>query len=170
MNMPRGRPDKEVVSLAQRIAEPIFTVICLGLVLGFFVYHQAAHTGFFTEKFGPFEMLCFYGPIILSPMASFVRAATGRRNAGRPVEVAVNIFVALAALWLLNVFPFDFSHFADALPAGLQVALAWVNDFFGRIALILQAVIGAIAALAYLGTYLYVSWRTRTGSSEPLFS
>lgn len=170
MNTPRRTPDKEVVSIAQRIAEPIFAVTCMALVLGFFLHHQAAHTGFFTEKFGPFEMLCFYGSILLSPTAAIVRAATGRRNAGRLFEVVVNIYGALAALWLLSVFPFDFSHFAAALPAGLQVALAWVNDFFGRIGLMLEVVIGAIAALGYLGTYLFVSLKTRTGSSEPLIS
>lgn len=170
MDMTRGTSDKDVVSLAQRVAEPTFAMIGMSLALGFFVYHQAAHTGFFTGNFGPFEMLCFYGPIILSPTASIVRAATGRRNVGRPFEVVVNTCTALAALWLLNVFPFDFTHFADALPGGLQIALAWVNDFFGRIALMLQVAIGAIAALAYLGTFLVVSWRTRTGSSTPLIS
>ncbi len=163
-------PDKDVVSLASRVAEPIFSIIFMGLVLGFFVYHQVAQTGFFTEKFGPFEMLCVYVPIILSPTAAIVRSVTGRRNVSRPFEVVVDICMALAALWLLLVFPFDFTHFADALPVGLQFTLAWVNDFFGRIALMLEVAIGTIAALAYLGTFLMVSWRTHNGSSTPLMS
>lgn len=170
MNMPRGTPDRDAVSLASRVAEPIFSIIGMGLMLGFFAYHQVAQTGFFTEKFGPFEMLCVYGPIVLSPTAAIVRAVTGRRNVARPFEVVADICMAFAALWLLLVFPFDFTHFADALPAGLQFTLAWINDFFGRIALMLQVAIGSIAALAYLGTFLVVSLRTRTGASSPLLS
>jgi hypothetical protein len=36
------------------------------LLCGFFAAHQLAHTGFFTAQFGLVEMLCVYGPILLT--------------------------------------------------------------------------------------------------------
>jgi hypothetical protein len=64
--------------------------------------------------------------------------------------------MALATLWLLRVFPFDFTHLADALPTGLQFTVAWVNDDIGKIALLLQAVVGVLAALITMTTHLVV--------------
>jgi hypothetical protein len=100
--------DREVLSLAERVAEPIFSLIATCLLLAFFAYHQLTATGFFTAQFGPFEMLCLYGPILLAPAAAFTRAMSGQRNPARPVEAFANLCMALAAIWLLRVFPFNF--------------------------------------------------------------
>jgi hypothetical protein len=110
---------RELLSLPQRLAEPFFSAIALFILGGFFVTHQLLQTGFFTDRFGPVEMVCLYGPLILSLAAPLARALSGQRNPAGRVEVLTHLCAALAGLWLLQVFPFDFTHLADALPAEL---------------------------------------------------
>jgi hypothetical protein len=157
------KPNREVLTLGQQVGELISIPVML-LLFAFFVYHQVAHTGFFTARFGPFEMVCFYGPMLLSVAAPLARAVTARRNPGRPFEIATNLFLALAALWLLNVFPFDFTHLADALPTALRYVLAWINDDIGRLILILQVLVGALVTLFTAGKYLAVRWHEQAWS------
>ncbi len=123
---------------------------------GFFVAHQRLQTGFFTDQFGPVEMLCVYGPLILSLAAPLTRMVSGQRNPARPVEVVTHLCAALAGLWLLQVFPFDFTHLADVLPAELQFMLAWMSDGVGKFLLLLQVAVGVLAALFTLVTYVMV--------------
>jgi hypothetical protein len=145
---------KEIVSIPQRVAEPLFSGIALIIIGGFFVAHQRLQTGFFTDRFGPLEMLCLYGPLILSLAAPLARALIGKRNPARPAEVVTHLCAALAGLWLLQVFPFDFTHLADALPTELQFMLAWMSDSVGKFLLILQVAVGVLAALFTLVTYI----------------
>lgn len=151
--------DREVLSLAERVAEPIFSLIATCLLLAFFAYHQLTATGFFTAQFGPFEMLCLYGPILLAPAAAFTRAMSGQRNPARPVEAFANLCMALAAIWLLRVFPFNFTHLSDALPAAIQFTLAWVTNDIGRLILMLQVVVGMLIALITLLRFFVVRGR-----------
>jgi hypothetical protein len=148
------RSDKEIVSIPQRVAEPIFSLIAMMLLCGFFAAHQLTHTGFFTDAFGPLEMLCVYGPLLLTLAAPFMRALTGRRNPGRPLEFATSLCTALAGLWLLHVFPFDFAHFADVFPEQLQFMFMWVSDGIGKIVLLLQVGVGLISAFAVTVAYV----------------
>jgi hypothetical protein len=157
IHMPAQRANKDIVSLPQRVAEPIFSIIAMVILCGFFAAHQLAHTGFFTGRFGPLEMLCVYGPILLTLAAPFARALTGRRNAGRPLEAVTSLCAALAGLWLLHVFPFDFTHFAAVFPEPIQSMFAWVNDGIGMVVLWLQVVVGACAALGVMGAYVWSS-------------
>jgi hypothetical protein len=147
MNASIQKPSREYLNLTQRLGEFV-SIFIMVLIVSFFVYHQAANTGFFMAAFGPQEILLFYGSMFLSLLAPVTRALTGRRNPGRPIEVVANLFMAVAALWLLIVFPFDFSHFADALPAGIRFAFAWINDDIGRIPFILQLIVCPLVALA----------------------
>jgi hypothetical protein len=148
--------DKEIVSIPQRLAEPLFSAIALSMLGGFFVMHQLLQTGFFTAQFGPMEMLCLYGPLLLSLAAPLARALSGQRNPARPVEVVTHLCAALAGLWLLQVFPFDFTHLTDVLPAELQFMLAWMSDSVGKLFLQLQVAVGVLAALFTLVTYVMV--------------
>jgi hypothetical protein len=165
MDMPAARSHREIVSLPQRVAEPVFSVITVTLLCGFFAAHQLTNTGFFTAQFGPADMLCVYGPILLTFAAPFMRALTGRRNPGRPLEAVANVCAALAALWLLHMFPFDFTRFADVFPAQLQFLFAWVSDGIGKIALVLQVVIGALSALAVMVSFALHSVPASSGRS-----
>ena len=152
------KTDKEVLTTAQRVGELIGDVPML-LLFSFFVYHQVANTGFFTAKFGALEMFCLYGPMLLSLVAPVVRAVSGRRNPARPFDIATYLFLAIAAIWFLIAFPFNFAHLADALPGALQFVLAWITNDIGRIFLILQVIIGPISAI--LTTWKYLSLRRR---------
>ena len=138
---------KEYLNLGQRAGEVVTVFIGL-LILGFFLYHQYANTGFFTSKFGGLEMFAFYGSILLTFVPPLGRAAIGRRNPVRPIDAFSNLFSAVAALFLFYVFPFNFAHVARALPGAIQFTLTWVNDDIGRIVLIL-IFIGSLASGIY---------------------
>lgn len=138
--------ERDRLTWVQRPLE-LFTDVAMMGLLGFLVYHQQTNSGFYTEQFSQLAMFCLYGPILLSLAAPAIRAWTGHRNPARPFEIATHLFLALGSLWLLMNFPFNFAHLADTLPAGLHFALAWVTDDIGRILLLLQVIIGPIAAL-----------------------
>ncbi len=138
--------DRDTLTIAQRLPELVVAIAMFGL-LGFFVYHQQTESGFFTEKFGTAEMFWLYGPILAGIVAPLVRAWTGNRNPARPFEIATSLFLAVGSLWLLSVFPFDFSRLAETLPTGLQFALSWITDGVGKLVLLLQVIIGPISAL-----------------------
>jgi hypothetical protein len=158
----RAERNRDIVSTPQRVIDPLASILTMAVVLSFFAYHQLGQTGFFTLKFGPLEMVCLYGPIILSPTAAILRAVSGHRNTGRPLEALVNLFLVSAALWLLVVFPFDFSHFADALPAAIRFMFTWVTNDIGKVVLLLQIIVGSIVAFATAITYLVVQERTNS--------
>jgi len=133
------------------------TVVAMLLVLGFFAFHQLAGTGFFVATFGSWEMVCLYGPILVSFAAPIIRALSGRKNPARPFEVATNLSLALGSLWLVIVFPFNFSHLADVLPDAIRFIFSWITNDIGKAVLILQVIIGTVAAL--LTTFKYLSVR-----------
>ncbi len=153
-----AKTDNEILTTPQRWVE-LLAVAAMLLLFGFFVYHQVANTGFFTAKFGALEMLCLYGPILFSLAAPVARALNGRRNPARPLEIAMNLFMAIGSLWLLIVFPFNFSHLADVLPAAIRFVISWITNDIGKIILILQVIAGLITAI--LTTRKYLSFRRR---------
>lgn len=158
MRTTEEQTEKEILSTWQRWAE-LLTIPAMLLIFSFFAYHQGAKTGFFTSKFEGLEIVCLYGPMLLSLAAPIIRAVSGRRNPARPLEAATNMFLAIGSLWLLQVFPFNFSHLADALPASLQFVLAWVTNEIGGFVLLLQVVVGALSAVLILGQYVARSFR-----------
>jgi hypothetical protein len=156
--------DREALTPAQRGGELVSVAVML-LLFAFFVSHQVRQTGFFTAKFGAVEMVCVYGPILFFLVAPVVRAVTGRRNPARPFDVVSNMFLALAAVYLLLVFPFNCAHLADALPSALRFLLAWVTDEIGRVVLILQIIVGTIWAIVTV--VIYLSVRRREHATPP---
>jgi hypothetical protein len=149
----KRRGTNEILSAGQRFGEAVSAVIVL-LILAFYLYHQVANTGFFTSKFGGWEMFAFYGSILLSLVPPIGRAVIGRRNPVRPVEAACNLFFAFASLWLLFVFPFNFAHFANALPGGIRFALSWVTDDIAKLVLVLVFLGTLISAAVNIVKYL----------------
>lgn len=160
----RERPSKEVLTSTQRVGELVGIAIML-LVFGYFAEHQATGTGFYTSAFGPMEKFLLYGPLLFAMAAPLARALVGRRNPARPLDVAQNLFSTVSALWLLIVFPFDFTHFAEPLPEGMRFLLSWINDTVGRIGLSVMLIVSPIVALvtawqffAHLGREPGNSW------------
>jgi hypothetical protein len=101
-------------------------------------------------------MLALYGPILVSGISPVVTAVSGRHNPGRPFEALTNLTMGLGAIWMLMVFPFEFSHLGDILPRALHFILSWVTNDIGRWLLIIQAIAGPISALLTFIKYLSV--------------
>jgi hypothetical protein len=137
----------------QRFQELISVIIGL-LFLAFYVYNQVENTGFFTSKFGTSEMFAFYGSILLSFLPPLARAAIGRRNPVRPLEALSNIFFAFSTLYLLVVFPFNFAHFPDALPAFVRFMFWWLTNDIARIIFALVFLALMISAVVNIVKYL----------------
>ena len=144
--------DKDILSVPARVGE-VISILCLMALFGFFLYHQTANTGFFTDKFGTLEMICLYVPLIVGIAAPAIRAWTGNRNPARPFEAAASLLLALGSLWLLIVFPLNYTHLADALPTALHFILAWVTDGVAKFVLLLQIIIGPLSALLTMWKY-----------------
>lgn len=145
MTVLEHRTDREILSPLERAGEVIIIGFMIAL-FAFFILHQTTGTGFFTEKFGPLEALCLYVPLLLGLSAPTIRALSGKRQPARPFEAATSLFLSAGSLWLLIAFPFDYSHLADVLPAGIQFILRWVTDDVAGIVLLLQVIIGPISA------------------------
>lgn len=135
----------DLLNIPQRVVE-LLILIPMSLVFLFFAYHQITNTGFFTTAFGPIEMVCFYGPMLLSLSVPLARAASGHRNFALPFEIVTNLSLALGSLWLIQVFPFDFYHLGDLFPDPFQFVLSFFTNGIGMIILILQLIGGAIGA------------------------
>ncbi len=67
----------------------------------------------------------------------------GLKNPSRDLDSYFGLFfVAVSFAWFSVVFPFDFSHFAEAAPDSLKFLVKWSsNDIIGRILLILGSII-----------------------------
>ena len=156
------RTDNEILTPSQRVGG-LAVVGAMALVFGFFAWHQLTGTGLYTAQFGPLEMLALYGPILVSFAAPVVRAVSGRHNPARPCEASAHLSLALGSLWLAIVFPFDFSHLADVLPGAIRFVFSWINNDIGRFVLILQVLIGVIAAPVTM--FQYISIRRRASST-----
>lgn len=135
----------DVLTSGQRLGEALIIVGLLALA-AFFIVHQTSGTGFFNEKFGTLEMILLYAPLLLAIAAAGVQVVTGQHQPARLFEAAGGLLLGAAALWFLIVFPFDFTHLADALPQGLRFLLAWVTNDIGRIPLIIQVIAGPVGA------------------------
>jgi hypothetical protein len=158
---------KELLNASQRRGE-LVGVAAILFVFAFFAYHELANTGFYTSSFGGLEMILLYGSILFSALAPFTRALTGRTNLARPVEAASNIFFEATQIWLLIVFPFNFSHLPAALPSQLGFLLSWITNDVGRILLVL-GIIG-IPVFASINIRKYLSLRQGEAINRPLSS
>ncbi|MCL5429652.1 MAG: hypothetical protein M1347_07650 [Chloroflexi bacterium] len=137
---------KDSLNGLERWLQVVFITFAMLVVFWFFSAHEQSHTGFFTNEFGIPERLALYGPIFLSMIPPVVRASVGSRNAGRPWEAIANIGLAIGSLWLFFVFPFNFAHLADVLPAFMQIIFSWISDGVARIVLLLQILIAILTA------------------------
>jgi len=158
--MNESQENKERLSYLERFGEAVAAVM-LVLLFGFFVRHQSLDTGYFTERFGTLEMFALYVPLFAAIIPLCILAWTGRRNPARPYEVVSNLLLASASLWLVIIFPFDYSHLADVLPAGLQFILAWVTDDIAKVVFVLQVIIGIVTAITTTWKYTTINQHDR---------
>jgi hypothetical protein len=159
MNMTITKTNEDKLALTQRWAGLLILVGML-LLFGFFVLQQTSNTGFFTTKFGILEMVCLYGPIVISLIAPIFRAIGGYQNPSRPFDAATSLSLAMGSFWLWIVFPFDFAHLGDVLPSMFRIVTSLITNDIGKILLILQFVGGPITALFTILKYLSVRRQT----------
>jgi uncharacterized integral membrane protein len=148
--------DHDVLRMGERIGNIIamFFIVFVALI---FINIQVQDYGFFTGDFGLPEQIIFYGSLLYGVIPSFVRAATGRRNLGRFVDLFGSIFFILAATYLLITFPFDFTHLLDFLPSSVRPEFSWFNNDLFRL-LFELAIVVSVISLVY-NAILYISVR-----------
>ena len=118
------------------------------LIVLYLAAHQIWSTGFFTTKFGPIEMFMLYGSWIAWIITSGLEAVLGRRFLSRLFDAFGGIiFIAVATAWLLVVFPFEFTYFADVLPDFLRFLLQWISNDIARLLMVLYTIVMGIAAV-----------------------
>ena len=146
---------RDVMRNSERVGEA-FAILFFYLVILFFAVNQVDDTGFFTSDFGTTEMVLFYGGLIFGMVAPVLRLILGRRNQVRPVELISNGFFIIAASYLLSVFPFDFAHFPDLLPEGIQFMADWITNDIAMVGLSIIIVIVMIVSVWTAFLYIVV--------------
>ncbi len=144
---------RDVVPSSDRTGNVAGVIVAL-IVLWFFYAHHASSTGFFTTEFGPLEAFLFYFSMALGVAASAARAIIGRKNVVRPLDALGTGVMVVALVWLLAVFPFDFSHFADVLPKALQFTLRWISN--GLVKILMTIGIIPACVMTFYAAVLYV--------------
>jgi hypothetical protein len=115
------------------IAIPIIDILFVWL----YAAHQASSTGFFTVKFGIFEMVLLYGSLIYW-IVTCIFLLLGLKNASRNLDSFGGlIFAGFGKVWLFVVFPFDFAYVADALPVSLRFLVQWIPNWLARVVIAL---------------------------------
>ncbi len=132
----------------ERIVGIGFFFTCSVLMILYLAAHQIWSTGFFTSKFGTTEMIMLYGSWISWTITSGLEGLLGKRLFSRLFDAFGGIiFIAVATAWLVVVFPFDFTYFADVLPGFLRFLVQWISNDIARILLGLYAIVMGIAAV-----------------------
>ncbi len=122
--------DHDLLRMGERIGNIIAMFFIVFVVL-IFINIQVQDYGFFTTKFGPLEQLLFYGSLLFGVIPSFIRAAIGRRNLGRLADLFGSILFIAVTIYLLVIFPFDFTRLLDLLPSAVLPDFNWfTNDLF----------------------------------------
>ena len=138
--------DYDNVSMDDR-AISVAVVILFPLIGFFFRAHSELSTGFFTVSFGGFEKVLLYGTLMYWIFTCVVLLLEFK-DLSRDVDTFGGlIFAVITFAWLFMVFPFDFTHFADALPDGLKFLVQWISNSSGRVLLGLGFIIHLIFAI-----------------------
>ncbi len=134
----------------------IFLILVNGLFGLYFLAHQTVSTGFFTPKFSIFEMVMLYG-IIIYWITTSVLILIGQKHPSRDLDTYGGLFFAtFAFVWLIVIFPFDFTYFANVLPHFLRFLVQWISNEIALVLLIILFIIHLIFAIYSLILRLHV--------------
>jgi hypothetical protein len=134
----------------------IFIIVVGGLLGLIFITHQMSSTGFFTSKFSTFEMVMLAGWLGYWLLTA-VLILIGQKHPSRDLDSYGGLFFAtFAAAWFFLFFPFEFTYFADALPAFLRFLLQWISNEIALVLLVLLFTGQLVAAVYALMQRLYV--------------
>ena len=147
------RVEKELKDLASKARShprpAIAFVVVFTLIVLYLIAHQLWSTGFFTAKFGTFEMLLLYGSLIEWIVVAALEVF-GRKNLSRDIDAFGGIiFVTIGGAWLFVVFPFEFAYFADVLPDFLRFLVQWISNDIARVVIVLWIIVNLVAAVYY---------------------
>jgi len=140
---------RDDMSPAERLGEAI-ALVGSAIVVAFFVIHQTRPTGFFTDDFGTAGAAVLYFMIGFGMLPPVFRLLLGRRNVARPLDALGMGTFGAGALYLLIVFPFDMSRFAQPLPHSLEFLLDWIPESLAKWVL----AVGVVACV-FFGPYTY---------------
>jgi hypothetical protein len=145
------------VPLNERIAGIGFFAGSVLMVL-YLATHQVRSTGFFTADFSTLDMIMLYGSWIAWIITSGLEGVLGQRLLSRLFDTFGGIiFITVATAWLLVVFPFEFTYFADVLPNSLRFLVQWVSNDIARVIMALYIIaMGIVAIYAPIG-YKFIS-------------
>lgn len=118
------------------------------LMIIYLAAHQIMSTGFFTPKFGTIEMVMLYGSWIAWIVTSGLEGVLGQRLLSRLFDTFGGIvFIAIATAWLVIVFPFDFTYFANMLPEFIRFLVQWISNDIARVIMVLYTIAIGVAAI-----------------------
>ena len=140
----------------ERVFGIAIVVFCVMMII-FFGAHQTQSTGFFTFKFGSFEMLLFYGFWIFWITTAGLEAILSQRLLSRIVDTFGGlIFATISIALLLVLFPFEFTHLADVLPESIRFLVQWISNDIARVILVLIIIAHLDAAIYSPFAYKFV--------------
>jgi hypothetical protein len=133
---------------SEDIGASIFILVVAGFFGLVFITHQTGSTGFFTSKFSTFEMAMLYG-MLLYWITTSILILIGQKNPSRNLDSYGGLFfAAFATVWLIAVFPFEFTYFVDVLPVFLRFLFQWISNEIAFVILFLLF-IGQLFAAVY---------------------
>jgi len=153
----RGKAEADKgIPHGQRVVGIAIVVVCVLIIL-YFVAHQTWSTGFFTTKFGTLEMIMLYGSLIFMIVSAGLEGIFGQRLLSRLWDAFGGlIFATIGVTWLLVVFPFEFTYFADVLPDFLRFLLQWISNDIARVLMVLIILVTLGAAIYTPIAYKFV--------------
>ncbi len=135
----------------------IIIVVVSFLLMLYFVAHQTESTGFFTNAFGTLEMVMLYGNLTAWIITGALEGFFGQRLLSRIFDAFGGIiFMVVSLAWLLVVFPFDFTYFADVLPVSLRFLAQWISKGIAQGVLVLGVILLVVAAVYSPIAYKFV--------------
>jgi len=151
----KAEADKGIPS-NERFVGVAIVVVCV-LIVFYFVAHQMGSTGFFTENFGTLEMIMLYGALVFMIVSAGLEGIFGQRLLSRMWDAFGGlIFATIGETWLLVVFPFDFTYFAEVLPDFLRFLVQWISNDIAGVLLVLMIIVTLGAAIYTPIAYKFV--------------
>jgi hypothetical protein len=135
------------------------------LVLLYFVSLWMGDAGFYTSQFSDVDAVVLFIPILLGIFPAFIRMVFMRQNPSRPFDVLNAALFVLSAIYFLNDFHFDMSHFSYPFPESLRFLVDWIDEGWARIVLVVGIFGGTIGSIWIAITYVKVRQILKNGRS-----
>lgn len=144
----------------------IFLVIFNFVCLFFYASHQINTTGFFTEEFGIMEQIMLYGSFVTWIITASMEGIFKRKHLSRLFDLYGGMeFLSISTIWLLIIFPFDFTYFHQILPKFLQFSVRWISNIVAIIIMIGYTIFIVVGMLFSIILRVFVMKRRKMSES-----